>query len=121
MNCYQRSDRTLRLCIRSGRDPASGRLKENQAELTEPCLRPVMDHRTRPVAIPEGLDLSGIDRTLGDSVRSLPPVRPVNGERAVSELFPYFLLCYAWDLLLTVRIFDLSQQRLTLIAIITLP
>ena len=99
----------------------SGRLKEEQAVLTRPCLRPVMEHRMHPVLIPEELDLSGIDRTLGGSVRSLPPERSVNGERAVSELFPYFLLCYAWDLLLTVRIFDLSQQRLTLIAIVTLP
>ena len=80
-----------------------------------------MDYRTRPVSILKELDLSGIDRTLGGSIRSLPPERPVNGERAVSDLFPYFLLCYAWDLLLTVRIFDLSQQRLTLIAIVTLP
>ena len=111
----------LRLCVRSGRDPASGRLKENQAKLTGPCLRPVMDHRTRPVVIPEELDLSGIDRTLGGSVRSLPPERPVNGEHTVSDLFPCFLLHYAWDLLLTVHIFDLSQQRLTLIAIVTLP
>ena len=84
-------------------------------------LRPVDVHWTRPVVIPEDLDLSGIDRMLGGSIRSLPPERPVNGERVVSELFPYFLLRYAWDLLLTVRIFDLSQQRLTLIAIVTLP
>jgi len=41
-----------------------------------------MDHRTRPVAISEDLDLSGIDRTLGGSVRSLPPERPVSGSRA---------------------------------------
>ena len=68
----------LHLCVWSGRDPASGRLKENQAELTEPCLRLVMDHRTRPVSIPEELHLSGIDRTLGGSVRSLPPERPVS-------------------------------------------
>ena len=79
-----------------------------------------MDHQTRPVAIPEELDLSGIDWTLGGSIRSLPPEHPVNGERVVSELFPYFLLRYAWDLLLTARVFDLSripQQRLTLIAV----
>jgi hypothetical protein len=46
-----------------------------------------MDHRTCPVPIPEELDLSGIDRTLGGSVRSLPPERPVSGSRAVSGLF----------------------------------
>ena len=49
-----------------------------------------------PVVIPEELDLSGIDRTLGGSVPSLPPERPVNGDHAVSELLPYFLLRYAW-------------------------
>jgi hypothetical protein len=96
-------------------------LKENQAELTGPCLRPVMDHRTRPVTIPEELDLSRIDRKLGGRVRSLPPERSVNGERAVSELFPCFLLRYAWGLLLTVHIFDPSQQPLTQIAIVALP
>ena len=65
-------------------------MKKGQAALTGPCLRPVMDHRTRPVAIPEDLDLSGIDRTLGGSVRSLPPERPVSGSRATSGLFSPF-------------------------------
>ena len=83
----------LRLCVRSGGDPASGRSKEEQADLTGPCLRPVMDHRTRPVPIPEELDLSGIDRTLGGSVRSLPPERSVSRSRAASGLFFRFLLC----------------------------
>ena len=80
-----------------------------------------MDHRKRSVVIPEELDLSRIDRTLGGSVRLLPSERPVNGDHAVSELFPCFLLRYAWDLLLIVHIFDLSQQRLTLISIVALP
>ena len=53
--------------------------------------------------IPEELDLSGIDRTLGGSVPSLPPERPVNGERVVSELFPYFLLRYVWGIYLIQR------------------
>ena len=65
-------------------------MKKRQAVLTGPCLRPVMDHRTRPVAILEDLDLSGIDRTLGGSVRSLPPERPVSGSRATSGLFSPF-------------------------------
>ena len=69
---------------------ASGRSKDDQVVLTGPCLRPVMDHRTRPVVIPEDLDLSGIDRTLGGSVRSLPPERPVSGSRATSGLFSPF-------------------------------
>ena len=98
----------LRLCVRSGRDPASGRSKEEQAVLTGPCLRPVMDHRTRPVPIPEELDLSGIDRTLGGSVRSLPPERPVSGSHAASGLFPRFLLCYTWGPHLTAAIVSLS-------------
>ena len=62
-------------------------MKKRQAVLTGPCLRPVMDHRTRPVPIPEDLDLSGIDRTLRGSVRSLPPERPVSGSRAALGLF----------------------------------
>ena len=69
---------------------ASGRSKEGQVVLTGPCLRPVMVHRTRPVPIPEDLDLSGIDRTLGGSVRSLPPERPVSGSRAASGLLSPF-------------------------------
>ena len=81
----------LRLCVWSGKDPASGRLKENQAELTGPCLRLVMDHRTRPVVILEELDLSGIDRTLGGSVRSLPLERPISGSHAASGLLSLFL------------------------------
>ena len=80
----------LRLCIRSGGPSASGRSKEDQVVLTGPCLRPVMDHRTRPVPIPEELDLSGIDRTLGGSVRSLPPERPVSGSRAALGFFSPF-------------------------------
>ena len=69
---------------------ASGRSKEDQVVLTGPCLRPVMDHRTRPVLIPEDLDLSGIDRTLGGSVRSLPLERPVSRFRAASGLLSSF-------------------------------
>ena len=64
-----------------------GRSKEDQVVLTGPCLRPVMDHRTRPIPIPEQLDLSGIDRTLGGSVQLLPPERPVSGSRVFSGLF----------------------------------
>ena len=60
---------------------------ESKDDLTGPCLRPVMDHRTRPVMILEVLDLSGIDQTLGGSVRSLPLEHPVNRIRARSNLF----------------------------------
>ena len=107
------------MCVRSGRDPASGHLKENQAELIGPCLLPVMDHRTRLVMIPEDLDLSGIDRTLGGSVRSLPPERPVSRERAESDLFPRFLLCYTWGPHLTAAV--ASVLDLTPYAAITEP
>ena len=54
-------------------------------------LRLVGVHRTRPVTIPEDLDLSRIDRTLGGSVRSLPPERPVR-KRATLDVFSSFLL-----------------------------
>ena len=85
---------TGRCACASGQEgiSASDRLKKEQAVLTRPCLRPVMDHRTRPVTIPEDLDLSGIDRTLGGSVQSLPPERPVNGEHVFLGLF---LLSYS--------------------------
>ena len=65
----------------------SGRLEKEKVVLTGPCLHPVMDHRTRLVPIPEEVDLSGIDRTLGGSVRLLPQERPVIGSRASSGLF----------------------------------
>ena len=53
-------------------------------------MRPVGVHRTCPIVIPEELDLSEIDRTLGGSIRSLPPERPVSGSRAASGLFSPF-------------------------------
>ena len=65
--------------------------KKTKAILTGLWLRPVGVHRTHPVAIPEQLDLSGIDQTLGGSVRLLPPERPVNGERMFLGLFSPFL------------------------------
>ena len=53
-----------------------------------------MDHRTRPVVILEKLDLSGINRTLGGSVRSLSPERPVSRSHAASGLLFRFLSCH---------------------------
>ena len=87
--------------------------------MTELWLRPIGVHRTCPVAIPEELDLSGIDRTLGGSVRSLPPERPVSRKCAESDLFPRFLLCYAWGPHLTSAV--ASVLDLTLYAAITEP
>ena len=91
----RRSDRTLSFSVRSEDVSASDRVKKTKAKLTGLWLRLVV--------IPEELDLSRIDRTLGGSVRSLPPERPVNGERAVSELLPCFLLRYAWGIYLIQR------------------
>ena len=73
--------------VRSEDVSASGRVKKTKAKLTGLSLRPVGVHRTRLVVIPEELDLSRIDQTLGGSVRSLPPERPVSGSRAASGLF----------------------------------
>jgi hypothetical protein len=88
----RRSDWTLSFNVRSEDVSAFGRVKKMKAKLTGLCLRPVGVHRTRLVVIPEELDLSGIDRTLGGSIRSLPPERPVNRFRATSgflSLFPF--------------------------------
>ena len=87
----RRSDRTLPFCVRSEVVSASGRLEKNQVVLTGLWLRPVGVHPMRPVAIPEELDLTGIDRTLGRSVRLLPLERPVSKKRAVLGLFICFL------------------------------
>ena len=75
------SDRTLKQCspsVRSDGDPTSGRSKTMMAACTRLWLCPVGVHRTHPVVIPGDLDLSGIDQTLGGSVWSLPPERPVS-------------------------------------------
>ena len=64
--------------VRSDGDPASGRLKMMKVACTGLWLQKVSWDQTRPVEILGDLDLTGIDRTLGGSVRSLPPERPVN-------------------------------------------
>ena len=68
--------------VRSDGGSASGRSKTKETTCTELWLRPVGVHRTRLVVILGDLDLSRIDQTLGGSVRSLPPERPVNRNRA---------------------------------------
>ena len=68
--------------------PASSHAKEKKIGSIGLWLRPVSWDRTRPVVILGVLDLSGIDRTLGGSVRSLPLERPVSRKRADYELFP---------------------------------
>ena len=86
----RRSDQTLLFSVRSEGISAFGRVEKTKAELIGLWLCPVGVHRTRLVVIPEDLDLSGIDRTLGGSVRSLPPEHPVSRNRAASDLFFLF-------------------------------
>ena len=91
----RRSDQTLKQCspsVRSKGDPASGQAKMTKTGSIGLWLRPVSWDRTRSVVIPGVLVLSGIDRTLGGSVRSLPPERPVNRFCAAYELFSSFLI-----------------------------
>ena len=85
------SDRTLLFSVRSDGGSASDQTKAIKAVRTELWLRPIGVHRTRPVAIPGVLDLSEIDRTLGDSVRSLPPERSISRNRAGFQLLSHFL------------------------------
>ena len=77
-------------------DPASGQAKTIKIGSTGLWLRPVSRDRTHPVAIPGVLDLSRIDRTLGGSVRSLPPERSVSRKRAGFNLFSHFLFYHGW-------------------------
>ena len=81
------SDRTLLFSFRSDGVPVSGRAKEKKTGSTELWLCPVSCDRTRPVVILGVLDLSGIDQTLGGSVRSLPPECPVSRNHAVQDSF----------------------------------
>ena len=87
----RRSDQTLAFSVLSKGVSVSGRVEKTKAILTGLWLRPVGVHWTRPVMIPEELDLSRIDRTLGGSVRSLPPEHPVNRKCAVLGLLIRFL------------------------------
>ena len=91
----QRSDRTLKQCsscVRSDGGPTSSQAKKVYTGSTELWLCPVKGNRTLPVVTWGDLDLSVVDRTLGGSVRSLPPERPVSRNHARSELsilFPF--------------------------------
>ena len=89
----RRSDRTQKQCfpsVRSDGDLASGQAKKTKSGSIGLWLRPVSGDRTRSVVIPGVLDLSEIDRTLGGSVRSLPPERSVNRKRAGFQLLSRF-------------------------------
>ena len=90
----RRSDWTLEQCspcVRSEGDPTSGQAKKTKIGSTGLWLRPVSWDRTHLVVTPGDLDLSGVDQTLGGSVRSLPPERPVNRSRAGFQLSSRFL------------------------------
>ena len=80
--------------VRSDGGSSSSRSKTKETACTRLWLRPVGVHRTRPVAIPGVLDLTGIDRTLGGSVRWLPPERLVSRKHAGFNLlspFPFLI------------------------------
>ena len=90
------SDRTLLFRVRLDGVPTSGRAKTMETSWTGLWLRPVSGDRTRPVAILGVLDLSGIDRTLGGSVRSLPLECPVSRKHAGIKLFSLFPFLIRW-------------------------
>ena len=77
--------------VRSEGDPTSGQVKKKRSGSSGLWLCPISWDQTHPVVIPGDLDLSRIDRTLGGSVRSLPPEHPVNRKHAVSGPFSCFL------------------------------
>ena len=81
------SDWTLLFSVRSDGVPTFGRAKVIKAVWTRLWPRPVGVHWTCLVVIPGVLDLFGVDRTLGGSVRSLPPERPVSRKRLDRGLF----------------------------------
>ena len=86
----RRSDRTL-LSVRSEGVPAFSRAKTKEASWTGLWLRPVSGDWTRSVVTLEDLDLSRVNRTLGDNVRSLPPEHPVSRNCAGFQLLSCFL------------------------------
>ena len=90
------SDRTLLFNVRSDGVPASGRAKTMETGWTGLWLRPVSCDRTCPVVAPGNLDLSGVNQTLGGSVRSLPPERPVNRKHAGFELLSLSFSIPSW-------------------------
>ena len=69
--------------VRSEGDPGSDQTKKTKSGSIRLWQRPVSGDRTRPVMTPEDLDLSGVNRTLGGIVWSLPPECPVSRNCAV--------------------------------------
>ena len=87
VNLLRRSDRTLAFSVRSEGGSVSDRVEKTKVVLTGLWLRSINWDWTRPVVILGDLDLSEIDRTLGGSVRSLPPERPISRKRAGPRFF----------------------------------
>ena len=85
------SDRTLLFSFRSDGVPTSDRAKTMKTGSIGLWVHSVNGDRTRPVTTPEDLDLSGVDRTLGGSVWSLPPVRLVSRNRLDLILLSLFV------------------------------
>ena len=73
--------------VRSDGDPASDQAKKMKIGSTRLWLHPVNWDRTCLVVTREDLDLSGVNRTLGGSVRSLPPERLVSRNHEGFQLF----------------------------------
>ena len=84
------SDRTLLSSVRSDGGSAPGRAKTMETGWTGLWLRQVSCDWTRSVTILGVLDLSGIDRTLGRSVWSLPLEHPVSRKHAGFQLLSRF-------------------------------
>jgi len=85
--------------VRSEGDPVFGQAKKTKIGSTRLWLHPVNGDRTRPVTTPGDLDLSGVDWTLGGSVRSLPLERPVSRNHAGFQLFSISLSSPSGDLI----------------------
>ena len=90
------SDRTLLFNVRSDGVPTSGQAKTMETGWTGLWLHPVSCDRTPSIAALGDLDLSGVDRTLGGSVRSVPPECPINKNRAGFELLSLSFSIPSW-------------------------
>ena len=90
------SDQTLLFSVRSDGVPMFGQAKTMEIGWTELWLCSVSCDRTHPVMAPGDLDLSGVNWTLGGSIRSLPPERPINRNRAGFELLSLFFSIPSW-------------------------
>ena len=79
------------LCVRSEGDPVFGQAKKTKTGSIGLWLCPVSWDQTCLVVALGDLDLSRVNRTLGGSVWSLPPERPVSRNHAGFQLLSRFL------------------------------